>query len=173
MATAEQFRDEFQKFMDSEGIKYSIRDEKDNIVRIMWDTNVGTVELFVDFDEDGDKAEMVHLVCPEAATPLPDKQAAAMMACNEFNEKRRWVKFYVSSRNGDVMADTDAILSSGTAGRETYIALRFLLEGVTDFREAHKDILKNESSAADSVSDLSPDEVRKLLDLLRRLGEDA
>lgn len=131
MATAEQLRQEFMKFMDRKGLKYTVFDEDDNIVYLAFG---GSKETFVlaDFDEEGNKADSVHFVSQgfAKASNIP----AALVKLNEINKSYRWVKFYMDDQ-GTISADCDAMVYPGSVGEEcTAICIRMsnIIEGALD-----------------------------------------
>lgn len=123
MATAESLRQEFMRHMDSRDIKYTVFDEDDNIVYLAFGGDKETFVL-VDFDEDGNDAETVHFVSNNFAKAEKSKIPLALVRINEINRQYRWVKFYMSD-DGEISADCDAVVSSGSVGPEcVQIAIR-------------------------------------------------
>ncbi len=108
------YKDEYMRYMDDNGIKYTDRSE--HVVRVSYSgDNMRSIPVNVFFDEDGDN--IVQLCCYEIARFKGDRIANGLIVCNALNQKYRWVKFYLDSDN-DVRAELDAYISSGTAGEE-------------------------------------------------------
>ena len=133
MATAEDLRAEFTAFMREKGIKYSIHDEADNIVRLQFggrsfkDGGGADTDIFVDFDENDDEARMVHFAAFEFASCTEENYAQVLVKLNEYNRRYRWVKFWMKKTdNGGVLtADEDEMLIPGQSADEvTHTAFR-------------------------------------------------
>lgn len=132
MATAEELRTEFTAFMREQGIKYSIHNEADNIVKLKFAPTSSKsgggarVAVFVDFDEDDD-ARMVHFVVPEFGFCTEENYAQVLVKLNEYNRRYRWVKFWMKKTNsgGLLTADEDEMLIPGQSADEvTHTAFR-------------------------------------------------
>ncbi|MBR5095030.1 MAG: YbjN domain-containing protein [Oscillospiraceae bacterium] len=101
-------------YMDQKGIRYTDRD--DRTVRVVYTgDNLKSIPVYVFFDKDGEG--LVTLRCWDIAKIPESKKTAAILACNELNNKYRWVKFYVDSDN-DVCAQIDAYIDEETCGYE-------------------------------------------------------
>ncbi len=132
MATAEELRTEFTAFMREQGIKYSIHDEADNIVKLQFagrSSKGGGADttVFVDFDEEGNSAESVHFVSWEFASCAEEKFAEVLVKINGYNRRFRWVKFWMkqTDNGGVISCDADAILIPGSSAEEvTQMAFR-------------------------------------------------
>ena len=168
MATAEDLRAEFTAFMDKNGIKYTVFDSADNIVRLQFaarssKTGGGVnTSVFVDFDEDGDEARLVHFVANQFAHCKEENYAQVLVKLNEYNTRFRWVKFWVkkTDNGGVITADEDEMLIPGQSADEvTYTAFRMsdIVEDV---------ILDLGDLVTPSTATPSMDE---LLELLKRL----
>ena len=116
MATAEDLRQEFMRFMDSKDVKYTVFDEDDNILYLAFGGEKETFVL-VDFDEEGNNATSVHFVSQNFAKAEKAKIPAALVKLNEINRQFRWVKFHMSD-DGVISADCDAVLTPGHVGEE-------------------------------------------------------
>lgn len=126
MATAEDLRAEFTAFMREKGIKYSIHDEADNIVKLSFAGRSSKggkgadTDIFVDFDEDGDEADTVHFVAWEFASCTQENFAEVLVKLNGYNRRFRWVKFWMKKtpNGGTITADMDAMLIPGSSANE-------------------------------------------------------
>ena len=109
----------FMEHMDGEGVKYA--DHSDNVVKVTYGgDNLRSIPIYVVFDKEGDP--LVQLKCWEIAN-LKSKVGKAMIACNELNNKYRWVKFYID-KDGDINGELDAIVDSATCGEECLSLVR-------------------------------------------------
>ncbi len=130
------YKDEFLRYMDEHGIKYTNRSEF--VVRVVYSgENLNTIPVLVIFDEDGEN--MVQFVCFEVASYKQDKLAAGLITCNALNQKYRWVKFYLDDDN-DVRVESDAYVSPGTTGEECMNMVRRVVS-ITD--KAYPVIMKS------------------------------
>ncbi len=108
------YKQEYLRYMDANGIKYTDRDE--HTVRVVYNgDNLNSIPVIVIFDEDGEN--IVQFVCFEVANYEQDKLANGLITCNALNQKYRWVKFYLDSDN-DIRVEMDAYVSTGTVGEE-------------------------------------------------------
>lgn len=107
------YKNIFMRYMDSKGIKYVDKDEF--ILKITYTgDNLKSIPVFVFFDKDGDP--MVEFKCWEIAN-FKGKEAQGILACNEINDKYRWVKYCVD-KDGDIVASVDAYIDDNTCGDE-------------------------------------------------------
>lgn len=60
MATAEQLREEFIRELERMKMRYQVVDEADNIVRVSFGLDEMAVTVFIDFDDNEDRARAVH-----------------------------------------------------------------------------------------------------------------
>ena len=116
----------FMSYMDKEGIKYT--DRGDNVVKVVYSgDNLKSIPVYVFFDKDG--GPMVQLRCWEIAN-FKDKEAKALIACNEMNSTYRWVKFYLD-KDADIISECDAYLDEYTCGEECLNLVRRVVN-ITD-----------------------------------------
>lgn len=116
MATAEQLRGEFQRFMDAHDIKYTVIDESDNMISLIFGGQGTDTHVIVDFDEEGNNATSVQFRS-EAFAECNGSIASALPAINKINSSYRWVKFWVKD-DGKIYADCDALVFPGSVGEE-------------------------------------------------------
>ena len=103
----------FMNYMDREGIRYVETGEF--TVRVTYNgDNLKSIPVVVIFDEDGEA--MVQMFCWEIAN-FKGKREKGVEACNELNNKYRWIKFYID-KDEDVVATIDAYIDAETCGRE-------------------------------------------------------
>lgn len=108
------YKNLFMRFMDRNNIKYT--DVKENVVKVVYTgDNLKTIPVFVFFDADGDP--LVSFKCWEIANFKDEKMAGGIVACNQLNNKYRWVKFYLDD-DCDVVAQIDAYIDEDTCGSE-------------------------------------------------------
>ena len=108
------YKNLFMRFMDRNNIKYT--DVKENVVKVVYTgDNLKTIPVFVFFDADGDP--IVSFKCWEIANFKDEKMAGGIVACNQLNNKYRWVKFYLDD-DCDVVAQIDAYIDEETCGNE-------------------------------------------------------
>lgn len=109
----------FMQHMDNEGVKYT--DHKEHIVKVVYGgDNLKSIPIYIVFDKEGDA--LVQLKCWDIAN-LKNKVGRAMIACNELNNKYRWVKFYID-KDGDINGELDAIVDAASAGEECLSLVR-------------------------------------------------
>ena len=121
-----QYKKLFMDYMDSQGVKYT--DFNENVVKIVYNgKNLRAIPVFAIFDKNGEN--LVELKCLEVAN-FKDKEAKALVACNELNSRFRWVKFYLNSE-AEIVVDADAILDEATCGQECLSMVRRVVD-ITD-----------------------------------------
>ena len=133
MGKPEELFKEMCSYFDSEGIKYLVLNEEDNLVRLLfsgrsWKDGGGLdTKLFVDFDEQAeqDGSVTVHFASIDIAKCSDDNVPEALVRINALNKGYRWVKFWFDPNNNSFNADADAIVFPGTVGKEcTHYAFR-------------------------------------------------
>ncbi len=106
----------FMQTLDEKGIQYDVNEKDDaTVVSVMTSAKKIksiTVHLIIDDDD-----KHVSLCCIGFVQVKPENYADALIACNECNQKYRWVKFVVDD-DLDVNALDDAVTSPDTAGEE-------------------------------------------------------
>jgi len=114
------YKNLFMRHMDRNNIKYT--DVRENVVWVVYTgDNLRTIPVFVFFDAEGDP--LVSFKCWEIANFKNEKMAAGIIACNELNNKYRWVKFYLDD-DSDVVAQIDAYVDDETCGGECLSLVR-------------------------------------------------
>ncbi len=102
--------------LTARGIAYDYADPADHsVIQIPFgggDYSFNNVTITVDFDEDGESAQLatspiVH--CPG------DRTDQLLPILNECNLTLRWAKFYLDDNN-DIIADTDVVFGESDAG---------------------------------------------------------
>lgn len=116
MATAEQLRREFERFMDSNGIKYTLIDESDNLLALQFAGDTADTHVLIDFDEDGGQADGVNFKS-EAFAKCNGSVSNIYPKLNSLNKQYRWVKFWVND-DGAIWANCDAVVFPGSVGEE-------------------------------------------------------
>ena len=107
------YKNLFMQYMDRSDIKYT--DVRENVVKVVYSgDNLKTIPVYVFFDEDGDP--LVGFKCWDIANFKDEKMAAGIIACNQLNDKYRWVKFYLD-KDSDVIAQIDAYVDEENCGR--------------------------------------------------------
>lgn len=133
MATAEELRAEFTEFLEERGIKFSTFDEEDNIVALSFSGDDELVTtILVDFDEDEDDADSVHISTYRCAKCSQENIPGVLLKLNEANRKFRWVKFWVDTEEGWVTCDTDAQVYPGSVGEECTVLVFRMVDIVDD-----------------------------------------
>ena len=116
MATAEQLRHEFERFMDSNGIKYTLLDEGDNVIALQFGGDTADTHVLVDFDEAGGQADGVNFKS-ESFAKCNGSVSSIYPKLNNLNKHYRWVKFWVNDDN-TIWATCDAVVFPGSVGQE-------------------------------------------------------
>ncbi len=176
MGKPEELFKEMCSYFDSEGIKYLVLNEEDNLVRLLfsgrsWKDGGGLdTKLFVDFDEQAeqDGSVTVHFASIDIAKCSDDNVPEALVRINALNKGYRWVKFWFDPNNNSFNADADAIVFPGTVGKEcTHYAFR--MSGIVeDALLEMKDIFTPE----DDSDTPSKDELLAMLETLRSMLEE-
>lgn len=107
------YKSAYLAHMDSEGIKYTERDENSVVVSYGGD-NMQSIRITVIFDKDG--GNQVHFVNWDIGN-YKDKVAKALVICNAMNKRWKWAKFYIDD-DYDVTVDSDALVSADSVGPE-------------------------------------------------------
>ena len=121
------------------GLKFEHVDQYDNPVILMnfggGDFSYTHIAIHLAFDLDGESAQV--MTSPIANTPA-DKTAKMLLLLNEFNNKFRWVKFYLDEDN-DIIANGDVVFDEQNAG-DACIELIMRTASIID--DAYADIMK-------------------------------
>lgn len=103
----------YMDYMNEKGIKYTDVDE--NVVRVSYGAkNLRSIAIYVIFDKN--ENPIVSFKCWEVAN-FKEKEARALIACNELNKKYRWARFYLND-NAEIVVDCDAQIDESTGGEE-------------------------------------------------------
>ena len=95
----------FIKFLDAKGVKYSTVDDKS--MKITYGgKNVPSITVAFVF---GDDCKDVQMAAFSIVNVPEEKRPEVYRVCSENNMHYRWVKFYLDS-DGDLTADADAII---------------------------------------------------------------
>ena len=129
MATAEQLRHEFESFMKSKGINYTVIDESDNVIAMLFRGNDNDTHVVVDFDENGGEADGVHFFS-ERFAKCKGSISSALPVINKLNRDYRWVTFFVDDE-GAISATSDAIVYPGSVGPEC-VQCVFRMSGIIE-----------------------------------------
>ncbi len=104
------YYNELKNKLDQNNLPY--REIKDGVMEIVQGgKNVNSIRLVIGFNEAEDNRPWIK--CYDLGKFEGDKYAAGLMACNEANNRYRWIRFYMDNDN-DVTAEMDAILSEGS-----------------------------------------------------------
>ncbi len=127
------YKQNFMRYMDSQGIKYT--DSNEYSVRVAYTgDNLKTIAFYVYFDKEG--KDMIQLRCWEVAN-FKGKEAKGIIVCNEMNKKYRWAKFYLD-KDSDILVECDAYIGED-CGPECLNLVRRLVN-ITD--EAYPEFAK-------------------------------
>ncbi len=109
------YKMEFQRYMDGHGIRYGVLN--DNVVSVTYTgSNCQSIAIFVAFDQSA--SNLVEFASYSIGTVNSDeKYANAIVLCNEFNKKYRWVKLFVDDDRA-IVAKADAIVDFSSVGAE-------------------------------------------------------
>lgn len=162
MAAAEQLREEFIRELERMKMKYQVVDEADNIVRVSFGLDEMAVTVFVDFDENEDRARAVHFSAPLVAEFDEENLAEIFVVVNGLNNRFRFVKWVIDADMCTISCEADEFLFGG-AGKACVCRLaaivRIAEEGVT--------------SLGDLVTPRTSDDVmRKIYEVLRERYEE-
>ena len=120
------YKQAFMDYMDANGIKYT--DLREHLIKVVYNgDNLRSIPVYVVFDDDGDN--FVQFRCWEVAH-FKNKEAKALVACNELNNTYRWVKFYLD-KDADIVVECDARVDMATCGEECLFMVRRVVN-ITD-----------------------------------------
>ena len=105
------FQSEFMRYLDKQGLKYQQKD--DHLIRLGFNADNLTVELFLLFDEDNDK--YVTIRSYSIGNFPKNGRAKALLVCNEMNLKYKWAKFSLDKDN-DIAVQADAMVEIYSVG---------------------------------------------------------
>ena len=123
----------FTDKLDSKDLNYKVRELKDETLVIFPYENRETTFVFA-----GDEGEYVQMMTVLESRGSDEKFVEAVMVCNQQNRRFRFVKFVVDDDN-DVMALSDAILDTNSAGDECF---ELLVRSLKIIKEARPQIMK-------------------------------
>ena len=131
-------REAFTRYLDQKDFKYVVIDKEDNIVAMTFGGSRYDTFVLTDFDE-GATCDSVHFSSQHFAKCSKDKLPQVIIKLNELNRRFRWVKTWVDEE-GQLTADSDALVSVGTVGPECLqIIIRFsnILEDILEALEGY------------------------------------
>lgn len=120
----------FIKTMEEKGMKYrDPRDEDDGttVVPVGFNLKNTSVQVLCIFDAN---LHTVALRLFELVHVNDEQYPKALLACNELNAKKRWVKFYIDKDN-DLNLEDDVIIDATNAG-ETVFELLIRMVKIAD-----------------------------------------
>lgn len=120
MATTQSLREEFERYMDANGVKYQSVNPSENVVLVSFSSekNDEGTRVFVDFDEE-DAASTVHFCVQNfAKVRSQDLLPKALIAVNTLNRRFRWFTFTVDTEGLGISATCDAKVFPGSVGEE-------------------------------------------------------
>ncbi|MBR5774416.1 MAG: YbjN domain-containing protein [Clostridia bacterium] len=117
----------FMQYLNEKGVKYTDVDEF--AVKISYSCdNINSVNAYVFFDKKGQGMVQLHVW---NIMNYKGKREVGYVACNELNNKYRWVKFYVDN-DDDIAADIDAYIDEDTCGPECLNLVRRIVNIVDE-----------------------------------------
>ena len=179
MGKPEELFQETLDFFDGEGIRYSIINREDNFCVLRFapssfkdDGGIRT-KVFIDFDEreESDGSVTVHFASLSAAKCEDDRVPEAMVRINEMNKRYRWIKFWFDPNDNTINVDADAIVFTGSVGKECKQYAMRMSNILEDALIDMKDIFP--ASDDDGGDAPSPDELRSMLEALMALLGDS
>lgn len=126
MGLPEQLFQEMLDFFDEDGIKYIVMNREDNFACLRFapssfkeDGGIRT-KVYIDFDEraERDDSVTVHFASLSCAKCDEDRIPEAIVRINGMNKRYRWVKFWFDESDNTINVDADAIVFSGSVGKE-------------------------------------------------------
>ena len=164
------------EFFDSQGVKYTVRSQEDNIVELLFaarsrkDGGGVDTKVIIDFDEHdvGDGTVTAHLASLCCGKIADENVPEAIVRINGLNKSFRWVKFWYDESDNTLNGDADAIVSPDTVGPELLHYVIVMSNIVEDALIRLKDIV----TPGDTMPIPSLDELKALLDLLRGMQSD-
>jgi hypothetical protein len=114
-------------FFESRDIKVNVME--DNIFRIGWSFNGGTLDIYFSFDETDTH---VHLEGMNFIKVTEDKFDKMYKVLNECNFKYSHVKFVLDPSDGLISARDDALIQLDTCGAECFELMIRMLRIVED-----------------------------------------
>ena len=134
MATKQERVKSLTAFLTAKDFKYSLQ-ENDRVLMGFNLDNTDSIDIIIDFDDDGDS---VHFVALGIARVPENKIANVLLALNQTNMNYRWVKWFVND-NRNIMADCDAVIEDQTVNDE---CLEIVLRLVNIVDAVYPDLMK-------------------------------
>jgi len=112
----------FIKFLDAKGVKYSTVDDKS--MKITYGgKNVPSITVAFVF---GDDCKDVQMAAFSIVNVPEEKRPEMYRVCSENNKAYRWVKFYLD-KDSDLTAECDAVIRPETCGEECFELLLHMI----------------------------------------------
>lgn len=121
-------------YLTERGIK--IHTLEDNLLEGGWALDNGSINIFLQFDDEGTH---VHLEGLRFTKAPADKFDALYKLLNTLNAKYSHIKFILDEKNGEIIARDDAVIQLDSCGEECHELIRRMLAVVND---AYKDLMK-------------------------------
>lgn len=169
MSVGSDLRNEFTSYLDQSGFRYMVVSENDNIVLLGFSGRGGfDTRIYVDFDEsvDAHGIACVHFVAQDFAKCADENVAAVIVKLNEFNRRFRWTKFWLDQSDNTISADGDAMIFSGSTGRE---CLDYVIHVSEIVQLAYEDLGDLIIKDADGSDEPDPAELLAMLEALRSM----
>ena len=172
MGAAENLFAEIKQFFDQDGVKYTVINEADNLMRLAFaptsskDGGGVRTRVLIDLDEvqERDGSCTVHFACLSAGKCEEAKIPEAIVRINALNKRYRWVKFWFDDSDNTINADADAVIFPGTVGMECKQFAFRMSDIVEDALIDLRDIFTPEDGGGDTPS---RDDLLALLEALR------
>ena len=175
MGAPEELFKELQQFFDQDGVKYRVVNEADNLMRLVFSATSSkdgggvrtTVLIDLDEAQEHDGSCTVHFASLSAGKCDEDKIPEAIVRINALNKRYRWVKFWFDDSDNTINADADAIIFTGTVGKECKQMAFRMSDIVEDALIQLRDIFKTDDGGDGGTP--SKEELLALLEALRSM----
>ena len=124
-------------FFDAQGLKYGIAGDKDEVLLTVFPMkNKDGIKLMVIFDED----ETGCSIHTDDFAKFPESKLNDMLKLvNDLNDRFRWIKFVVDTKNLTIEASDDAVIQLDSVGDEV---LRCCIHFIGIVDQAYPEIMR-------------------------------
>lgn len=103
--------------LESENLNYKLLGDDQDCVFASWKLDNTRIEIYFYFGEDN---EDVHIEGREFLKVPENKYEAMYKACSQMNRKYRWIKFDVNEKDGEIVAECDAVIQLDSCAAEVF-----------------------------------------------------
>ncbi len=116
-----------KSYMEAQDLK--VNQLKEDLLRVGWDFNGGSIQIYFDFD---DTDTHVHLEGLDFIKVPEEKYESMYKVLNEVNDTYKYVKFVLDTEDGQLNAREDVVIQLDTCGEECYELMIRMVQIVQD-----------------------------------------